>query len=406
MKKAMVCILSLLALTFAGCVEDEEPGNRTGVICTNLGPLTIELYGEQAPRTVANFINLAESGYYDGLVFHRIITDFMMQGGDPTGTGGGGEAYGGGMLDDEIHPDLRHDQAGILSMAKTSAPNTASSQFFILFDHETSASQPPGTPWLDDKHSVFGLVTDGLPLLDEIEAAAASSSGTPQADVFMQTVLIDGTAADCPSAAGIPEPEPANVSGDVITAGVWDVTNQADSILAFAINTGEASSDVTFGFTAAGSAPLPDGWTLDIEQPTGTVAGDGEVHTLLHLSVPAGTSGAYAMELHTGASITPVMVNVALDGQRISARGDSVNVQYRGTCTDGGKEFDSGEFPLTLGGGKAIPGFDVGLIGLHQGEPAILVLPAQIGYGSSGGPCAAQAHAGMSFEVEVLSFEA
>ena len=114
---------------------------------TNKGEINLELYAEKAPITVANFINLSKRGYYDGLKFHRVIPDFMIQGGCPQGTGTGGPGY---QFKDEFHPTLRHDTAGILSMAN-SGPGTNGSHFFITHTE---------TPWLDNNHTVFGCVTD------------------------------------------------------------------------------------------------------------------------------------------------------------------------------------------------------------------------------------------------------
>jgi len=115
------------------------------VIKTNKGDIELELFHDKTPLTVANFVNLAKRGYYDSLTFHRVIDDFMVQGGCPSGTGTGGPGY---QFEDEFHPDLRHDSPGILSMANA-GPNTNGSQFFITHID---------TPWLDDKHSVFGKV--------------------------------------------------------------------------------------------------------------------------------------------------------------------------------------------------------------------------------------------------------
>ena len=117
------------------------------VIKTNRGDIKIELYPDKAPLTVANFVNLAGRGYYDSLSFHRVIDDFMIQGGCPTGTGTGGPGY---QFQDEFHPELRHDGPGVLSMANA-GPNTNGSQFFITH---------VDTPWLDNKHTVFGKVVD------------------------------------------------------------------------------------------------------------------------------------------------------------------------------------------------------------------------------------------------------
>jgi cyclophilin family peptidyl-prolyl cis-trans isomerase len=122
------------------------------VLHTGKGDITVELFADKAPRTVNNFVFLASQGYYDGTIFHRVIANFMVQGGDPTATGTGGPGY---KFADEFHPSLRHDKPGVLSMANAGA-NTNGSQFFI--------THVP-TPWLDDKHSVFGQVTQGMDVL-------------------------------------------------------------------------------------------------------------------------------------------------------------------------------------------------------------------------------------------------
>src|SRR5688500_11229405 len=116
---------------------------------TEKGDIVVELYADRAPRTVENFVNLARAGFYDGTTFHRVITGFMAQGGDPTGTGTGGPGY---QFADEFHPSLRHDGAGVLSMANAGA-GTNGSQFFITYGP---------TPHLDDRHSVFGKVVSGM----------------------------------------------------------------------------------------------------------------------------------------------------------------------------------------------------------------------------------------------------
>lgn len=130
--------------------------NYTATIETNRGVITIKLYATQAPRTVNNFVCLADDGFYDGITFHRVIKDFMVQTGDPMGSGRGGPGY---EFKDEFDPKLRHDKPGVLSMANA-GPNTNGSQFFI--------THVP-TPWLDGKHTVFGQVTKGQDVVDRIE---------------------------------------------------------------------------------------------------------------------------------------------------------------------------------------------------------------------------------------------
>lgn len=127
----------------------------TATFNTSRGPIQVELYPDKAPLTVANFVNLAKHGFYDGLIFHRVIPDFMIQGGCPEGSGRGGPGY---RFEDETNNGLGHDR-GVLSMANA-GPSTNGSQFFI-----THVS----TPWLDGKHTVFGKVTEGLDVVDAVK---------------------------------------------------------------------------------------------------------------------------------------------------------------------------------------------------------------------------------------------
>ena len=141
---------------------------------TNHGPIELELFDEDAPKTVANFVKLAGEGFYDGVVFHRVIPDFMIQGGDPTGTGTGGPGY---TFEDEINP---HPVArGALAMANA-GPNTNGSQFFIV----TAES----CPWLDGKHTVFGRVSGGMEAVDEISGVELGPGDKPRADVVIERV--------------------------------------------------------------------------------------------------------------------------------------------------------------------------------------------------------------------------
>jgi peptidyl-prolyl cis-trans isomerase B (cyclophilin B) len=148
----------------------------TATMTTNHGPITFELFDEDAPKTVENFKSLARDGFYDGLVFHRIIRDFMIQGGDPDGTGMGGPGY---QFEDEInqHKVVR----GALAMANA-GPNTNGSQFFIV---TTDAA-----PWLDGKHTVFGRVTSGMEVVDALEALETDRRDRPRQDARIETLEI------------------------------------------------------------------------------------------------------------------------------------------------------------------------------------------------------------------------
>jgi cyclophilin family peptidyl-prolyl cis-trans isomerase len=142
---------------------------------TDAGEMLIDLYADRAPRTVNNFVFLARQGFYDGVTFHRVIANFMAQGGDPTGTGSGGPGYN---FADEFHPSLRHDGPGVLSMANA-GPNTNGSQFFLTH---------VATPWLDDKHTVFGRVVEGQDVLLAIPPRDPNARGAPA--VHIQSIEI------------------------------------------------------------------------------------------------------------------------------------------------------------------------------------------------------------------------
>jgi cyclophilin family peptidyl-prolyl cis-trans isomerase len=144
---------------------------------TNLGMIGLELYPADAPKTVDNFVRLARTGFYDGVTFHRVIPDFMIQGGDPTGTGSGGPGY---TFDDEIND--HKVERGAVAMANA-GPNTNGSQFFVV---TTDAA-----PWLDGKHTVFGKVTSGMDVVDAISAVSRNSHDKPHEPVIIERADIE-----------------------------------------------------------------------------------------------------------------------------------------------------------------------------------------------------------------------
>ncbi len=147
------------------------------VIETNHGKIVVELFMERAPLTVENFIKLTEKGFYNGIIFHRVIPDFMIQTGDPTGTGRGGPGY---KFEDEFHPQLQHNKPGMLSMAN-SGPNTNGSQFFITV-------KP--TSWLNNRHTVFGQVIEGMDVVNKIVNVPRNNQDCPMEKVLMKKVSI------------------------------------------------------------------------------------------------------------------------------------------------------------------------------------------------------------------------
>lgn len=180
-------------------------------IKTNKGDMSFELYPQYAPKAVENFATHAKNGYYNGLIFHRVIKDFMIQGGDPTGTGCGGESIWGKSFEDEFSLDARN-YYGALSMAN-SGPNTNGSQFFIVQAKSVPDSllsqmeglkdngypqavidkykEVGGTPWLDFHHTVFGMITDGADVLEDIASTRTGMGDKPVYDVVIDTIEIE-----------------------------------------------------------------------------------------------------------------------------------------------------------------------------------------------------------------------
>ncbi|MBE22534.1 MAG: peptidylprolyl isomerase [Gemmatimonadetes bacterium] len=154
--------------------------NPIVTIETNLGTIEAELYEDAAPKTVANFIDLATHGYYDDVIFHRVIDNFMIQGGDPDGTGMGGPGY---TIPCEFGEGLAHSEPGMFSMANA-GPNTGGSQFFITL---------AATPWLDGKHAIFGKVSSGLEVVQAIGQVQTGASDRPVEDVVMEKVTVTGS---------------------------------------------------------------------------------------------------------------------------------------------------------------------------------------------------------------------
>jgi cyclophilin family peptidyl-prolyl cis-trans isomerase len=156
-------------------------GKTIAVIKTSMGNIEIELFAKETPKTVENFVTLAKKGYYKGIIFHRVIKNFMIQGGDPTGTGTGGESAWGGKFEDEIVPSLTFDKEGILAMANA-GPGTNGSQFFITL---------APTTWLNGHHTIFGKVIKGMDVVKAIGVVKTGKNDKPVTPVVMKEVVIE-----------------------------------------------------------------------------------------------------------------------------------------------------------------------------------------------------------------------
>lgn len=215
LKKVLIALICLaIPLSFAGCKNNSNPGSSPdsgfnqfappaegetiAIMKTSMGDLKIKFFPDVAPKAVENFITHAKNGYYDNLIFHRVINDFMIQGGDPTGTGRGGESIWNQPFEDEFSEKVRNYR-GALSMANSGA-NTNGSQFFIVqapaktitndlltqmkdvkFPEDVLAKykEVGGTPWLDNRHTVFGQVYEGMDIVDKIAAVKVDQNDKP-----------------------------------------------------------------------------------------------------------------------------------------------------------------------------------------------------------------------------------
>lgn len=192
---ALIAMVTLLVLMTAGCAgnvaspkqtettpkqtqaEGTNKKNSVALFETSKGNFRIELFEDKVPLTTKNFITLADKGFYNGLIFHRVIENFMIQGGDPKGNGTGGPGY---TIPDEFHRDLKHNE-GVISMANA-GPNTGGSQFFITLK---------ATPWLDNKHAVFGKVIEGMEIVHAIGKVKTGAQDKPVEDVVIKKITIE-----------------------------------------------------------------------------------------------------------------------------------------------------------------------------------------------------------------------
>ena len=178
MLKILAVIITGLCVFAAGTGKAGAAERSAATFDTSMGSFKVELFTDLAPATTKNFIDLSKKGFYDGVIFHRVIDKFMIQGGDPTGSGMGGPGY---TIHDEFGPGLKHDKPGVLSMANA-GPNTGGSQFFITL---------VPTTWLDGKHAIFGTVVEGMEIVSAIGGTETDHADRPVVDVIINSISVE-----------------------------------------------------------------------------------------------------------------------------------------------------------------------------------------------------------------------
>jgi len=322
------------------------------VIETDRGTIKLELYADRAPMTVASFVNLAQHGFYDGLTFHRVIKGFMIQGGDPDGTGRGGPGY---KFGDEFDPSLRHNAAGILSMAN-SGPATNGSQFFITHGP---------TPHLDNKHSIFGKVVEGQDVVDAVQQGDKMNKVTIEGDA---TALLaaqkDNVAAWNEAIAKLPSKEEREAA-----------RKKQEEEMRAAREKQEAEAKVAKE-------------KLDVEIAEHVKKLEAELGKTAEKS----DSGLYSIVLEPGTGDSPKPT-------------DKVSVHYTGWLLNG-TEFDSSHKrgqPAEFGLNQVIKGWTEGVGMMKVGEKRKLIIPPDLGYGARGAGRLIPPNSPLVFDVELLA---
>lgn len=322
---------------------------------TSKGNMIVKLEDKKSPITVANFAGLAEGTidnkakakgvpFYDGTIFHRVIKDFMIQGGDPQGTGMGDPGY---KFDDEKN-DLQHTGKGILSMAN-SGPNTNGSQFFIT---------EIATPWLDGKHTIFGEVVKGENVIDEIANVDKGPQDKPKTDIVLEKVSIFGKGDDYKKYD----------AAKLFAEGKGKIKDNNKAILAK---------------IEADKKQKEEDFTKNQEK----------MATDMKAGMQSTPSGLF------------YKITKTTDGAAPKA-GDQVSVHYAGKLIDG-TEFDSSfkrnqPIEIAIGMGQVIKGWDEGIMLLKEGETATLLIPSEMGYGASGAGGVIPPNAWLIFDVELV----
>jgi len=364
-KKILIATIAAISLTSCTSIykkmnvdKETYEGLKDGLYAnmqTSKGNLIVKLEDEKSPVTVANFVGLAEGKidnsakakgvpFYDGTIFHRVIKDFMIQGGDPKGTGMGDPGY---KFDDEMN-DLKHTGKGILSMAN-SGPNTNGSQFFIT---------EVATPWLDGKHTIFGEVVKGENVIDDIANVEKGPQDKPKTDIVLEKVSIFGKGDDYKNYD----------ASKIFSEGKGKIKENNKAIIA-KIEADKKKKEEEF---AANQSKLAEELKATMQKTP---------------------SGLYYKITKTTDGIAP-------------KAGDHVSVHYAGKLIDG-TEFDSSfkrnqPIEIPIGVGQVIKGWDEGILLLKEGETATLLIPSELGYGANGAGGVIPPNAWLIFDVELV----
>ncbi len=364
-KKILIATIAAISLTSCTSIykkmnvdKETYEGLKDGLYAnmqTSKGNLIVKLEDEKSPVTVANFVGLAEGKidnsakakgvpFYDGTIFHRVIKDFMIQGGDPKGTGMGDPGY---KFDDEMN-DLKHTGKGILSMAN-SGPNTNGSQFFIT---------EIATPWLDGKHTIFGEVVKGENVIDDIANVEKGPQDKPKTDIVLEKVSIFGKGDDYKNYD----------AAKIFSEGKGKIKENNKAIIA-KIEADKKKKEEEF---AANQNKLAEEMKSTMQKTP---------------------SGLYYKITKTTDGIAP-------------KAGDQVSVHYAGKLIDG-TEFDSSfkrnqPIEIPIGVGQVIKGWDEGIMLLKEGETATLLIPSELGYGANGAGGVIPPNAWLIFDVELV----
>lgn len=382
MKAEAVAVL--LTLGLAGCMGGSTaactlPDGTTGsdgpyaILHTDWGDIVVELFAEEAPQTVENFLQLAHNGTYDGTLFWRMENDFVMQGGDPTNQGDGGWSSTGDPIPDEETPERSHDRRGILSMANR-GPDTGRSQFFITF-----APAPSLDLVINENehrgHTIFGQVVEGMDILAGINYNAAGPRSGPDRGVpYFDVTLIDVTTL-------CEDPRPM-ARANLMTPNVWDLRSDTETVAAWVRG---HDQQVPWAITGPDGAPLSDGWRLTWTPLAMGELPDGWGMALLALNLPEDAApGIQDAQLHAGDAVQPIQLRVHEDRGNVSKAGDKVTIRYgmRDATLVHEIPLDQPTIEVTVGTPGAVPGFAWGLTGLARGETAVLHVPSGVAYGS------------------------